>query len=113
MTLTMKKYKSVILVDLPASITLANADDVQEALHKIVAHGYSRLLLNMAGVEFMDSSGLSVLVSLYKRLRTQGKVALLSPSVNVRALLELTRLNEILDMYEDMRNALSDLQTAA
>ncbi len=113
MKLTTKKYQSVILVELPLTITLANADEVRGALQDILNHGYSRILMNMEAVSFVDSSGLAVLVSIYKQVRDEGKAALLSPNNNVRALLELTRLHEILAIYEDIHNALDDLKAVA
>ncbi len=113
MTLTNQPYASVIMVDLPQDITLANADEVKHALRELLANGFQHILLNMKPCEFIDSSGLAVLVAIYKHLQPQGKIALLSPTIHVRALLELTRLHEILDIYEDQQNALSDLQNPA
>jgi len=60
----------------------------------------------MTDVSFTDSSGLAVLVAAYKGVKeSNGCAVLLSPQPNVQSLLELTRLQELFEIFEDENTA--------
>ena len=80
----------------------ADSADVAAALVAVLERGDGSLHLDLERLDFLDSSGLSVLASLLKRARRrQGDVVLFNVGTRVRALLELTRLHEIFEMRED------------
>ncbi len=55
----------------------------------------------------MDSTGLGELIACLKRVRERGGVIkLLKPTRRVYDVLQLTRLNEVFDIFDDERNAL-------
>ena len=59
------------------------------------------MLLNLAEVSFVDSTGLGFLVSLRKELMARGrKLSLCGANSKVRLLLELTRMHQIFDIYD-------------
>jgi len=71
------------------------------------------LIVDLSGVSFIDSSGLSVLISAFKLIRVKGGRMLLSGiSKNVQTLLELTRLSEIFEMYASTEAALDSMGKA-
>ena len=60
----------------------------------------ARLLLNFAGVGYIDSSGLATLIEYYQSARTyQGKLALCSLSSSVRSSFDLVRLTEVFSIF--------------
>ncbi|MBU2955897.1 STAS domain-containing protein [Marinobacter sp. F3R08] len=98
------------IIDLPPLLVMGNSDPVRKQLESRISAGLHRLILNLQPVEFMDSSGLSVLMSAWKKVKPfGGRVILVSPAPSVRALLELTRLHEIFEIYEDMDAAQADM----
>ncbi len=114
MILKINQHDNVSVIDLPDKITMANADATRDALAEMVTAGHHHIILNLEPVCFIDSSGLSVLIATLKRLQPlQGQLTLLSPSQNVRALIELTRLHQVFDIYEDVITAIEDMQTVA
>ncbi len=115
MILPYTSHANVTVIELPNVLNMANADKTREAFNEILTKtGHCALVLNMSPVDFIDSSGLAVLVGLFKTaLKRNGRVALFNPNRNVKALIELTRLHEILYIYEDLDNAISDLQKVA
>lgn len=114
MQLTTTQQGPVMLITLPTRLVMNNAEALRNDLSSITARGYRLLAVDLSGVEFVDSSGLAVLIALYKQLQEiDGRLALLSPHANVRALIELTRLHQIFDIYEDQGRAIADLQAAA
>lgn len=110
MNLHNQSHGPVELVALPAQLVMANAREVRAAIHDLIEDGRIHLVLDLENVEFIDSSGLSVLVSTLKALQPlQGQVVLLRPSDGVRSLIELTRLHQIFAIFEDRDAALREL----
>ena len=73
------------------------------ALVKQIDGGSRRIVINLAGVEFMDSSGLGALVSALKHIGRDGELAVCSPTEAVRSMFELTRLHRVIPIV-DMRS---------
>ncbi len=72
------------------------------------------VVLDLAGVKFTDSEGLSALVSLYRTAMENSKaVALCSLPRNLRSLLELTRLHRVFDIYENEALAVSAIRAGS
>lgn len=65
------------------------------------------VILDLHGVNFMDSSGLGAIISVRKTLGARGELRLAGVQPEVRALFELTRLIRVLPLYEDVQQALS------
>jgi len=102
MNLAIKSYDSAEVVQMPEKLTIENASVVKEELISMVESGRNRLVLDMTGVNFTDSSGLAVLVAAYKgTAKSNGRTVLLSPQPIVQSLLELTRLQELFEIFED------------
>ena len=69
------------------------------------------VILDMASVAFTDSEGLSVLVALFKTASVESqRLALCSVRVNLRSLLELTRLHRIFEVFDDVEAACAVLE---
>ena len=110
MTITHHSYNSIELIKLPTRLVMANATDTRKALIKLIEQGRHRLIFDLNQVEFIDSSGLSVLVSALKAAQNDaGEVLLLSPSDGVRSLIELTRLHQVFEIFEDRDAAIKRL----
>ena len=113
MTIHLTNCGSVDIVDLPERLVMANAQEARDAVLNIVEQGHHRLVLNLGEISFIDSSGLSVLVSAMKAVHAEdGAIALLSPTDGVRSLIELTRLHQVFDIYEDRDEAVNQLAEA-
>ncbi len=69
------------------------------------------LVVDLAQVQFVDSTGLGAMVSLLKKLAPKGKLALANvTSPRIKQLLKLTRMDKILKSYDSLEEALSALQ---
>jgi anti-anti-sigma factor len=80
------------VVRLSGEVDLSNADTVRAAVEQIVGRGPVRLVFDLAGLDFLDSSGLAVLLATAERV----PVVLRRPKPIVQRLVETTGLSEIL-----------------
>lgn len=87
-----------------------SADAFKVELQSVTAAGYIRLVVDLAEVPFIDSSGLSALVSVFKVVREQnGTLTLANTGPEVTMALQMTRLNRIFSIYADVPSALASL----
>ena len=106
MSLTHEVIGTGDLVSLSGRIVMANAAELRENIRRIIAKGSGRMLLDLSAVDFIDSSGLSVLISAHEMAcEKNGFVMLSSPGPKIRALIELTRLHEMFEIFEDKNAA--------
>jgi anti-sigma B factor antagonist len=86
---------------------------LRQVVASLLEKGNKRILLNLRGVGYIDSSGLGELVRTHTTLGRQGgemKMTNLSPKV--QELLETTRLNKVLEIYKDEDSALESFRPA-
>lgn len=85
------------------------ADSLRSALGEALERG-SRLVLDLDGVELVDSTSLGVLVGILRRLPEGGAFMLCGLSENVGKVMHLTRLDRILPIYPSSEEAVAALQ---
>ena len=71
-------------------IDMATAPQLRDLLNELVDGGSTRILLDCRGLDFLDSSGIGVLVAVRKRLGDDGALTLEAPPAHVRKVLDLT-----------------------
>ncbi len=87
------------LVALAGELDLSTVGELYEQFANLRLQGVEHVALNMAEVTFIDSTGLSVLVTLHKRLESlDGELIIFSPSAQIRRMLEVTALNGFLNI---------------
>lgn len=111
MVLTHRNTDGIDIVALAGRLVMADVPQVRQRLLAVVEQGQGKLVLDLADVGFMDSSGLSVLVSVFKAARLKnGDVVLLHLNPTVRSLIELTRLHQVFSIFDDETAALARLR---
>ena len=108
MKLNVRQIGHAAVVDLAGKITVGGGDAVlREGVFKLLQSDQKQILLNLRKVPYMDSSGIGEMVACYKAARDKnGTVKLLSPSKRVSDLLQITRLEEVLEIYRNEKEAL-------
>ncbi len=111
MTLSKTAHGPVEVLSFPDSLSAVTAADVRQELKELIQSGRSRLVMDMAKVRFVDSSGLSVFVVALKAARAQGgDVVLLKLTPEVRSIIELTRLHRVFEIFDDLDAAIAKLK---
>ena len=98
----------VTIVEVSGRVTLGeSADAVEEKLQEIVARGAQQVLLDLSGVEVLDSRGIRALVRAYISMqKRQGQLKLMMLSPRIRQVLQITRLLNVFEVYDDEATAL-------
>ncbi|WNS44611.1 STAS domain-containing protein [Paenibacillus sp. MMS20-IR301] len=90
---------SEIVIEMPELFSVEEAGSFRETLRKYIQDGDSSFLLDFGGCQFIDSTGLGVIVSSYKKcVETGGTIRLTRMNGNVRKIFELTRLTHVFEI---------------
>jgi anti-sigma B factor antagonist len=82
-----------------------------EKLHTAVAAGRARIVLDLSGVEFMNSSGLSILIGGAGLMKNaKGKLVLACASTKIASLFKITKLGPLFDQYATVEEAVAELK---
>ena len=94
---------NVTVVDVAGRITLGEGSSaLRETLRDLVAKNQNKILLNLADVSYIDSSGIGELVSGYTTVtNTGGSLKLLNLNKRVKDLLQITKLYTVFEVHED------------
>ncbi len=110
MLLKRRAVDTVEVLTFPARADASIAAEARKELQGLIDEGRVRLVFDLSGVGFVDSSGLSVLVTALKKARSGGgDVALVGLTDSVRSLIELTRLQSAFSMFDDVDTAVAEL----
>ena len=91
------------VVDVRGEVDLYTAPRLKTLLTDLTGSGRNRLAIEFGGVEFMDSTGLGVLISGLKRCREAGgTLALVAPTEPVRKVLGITGLDQVFTIHDDL-----------
>ena len=94
------------IVMLSGRLDLLSASGVKQQLSDLIAAGHRRLVVDLDGVQFIDSSGLGALIGALKAARVAGgDMRIARPSEQARVILELTTLHRVLRPYESVEEA--------
>jgi anti-sigma B factor antagonist len=97
----------IVVISISGSMDLSAAPALRESLVRLIDEGRTRLVLELAGVELIDSIGLGVIVGLVHRLRPHdGALAIATPSPQARTVLEITQLVRVVGAYDSVEDAL-------
>ena len=90
-------------------LDVAGAPALKEAIGDAVKNGPPRLVIDLEGVSFVDSTGLGSVIAALKLVRgSRGDLRLAAPNQQVRVVLELTTLDRVFAYYPTVEDALTD-----
>jgi anti-sigma B factor antagonist len=101
------------VVKIKGEIDLGSAPKVYSLLWQAAKEGSSPLIINLEEVEFMDSSGLQVLLRLREKLQSKSKgisILLVNPKPQIRKLFQLTGFDKLFSFFTDNQQAISFLK---
>jgi anti-anti-sigma factor len=104
----------VRLVRLNGRLDLEGSEAVDLKLTSLCGTRKGFVVIDMSGVEFMSSIGVSVLVRVARACsQRQGRLVLLSPRANVQDVLVRTQIDQIIPIYADLPTARAGVMASA
>ncbi len=106
--LSTRQVGDVSVVDVAGRITLGEGSSaLRENLRDMVSKNQKKILLNLADVSYIDSSGIGELVSGFTTVTNSGgQLKLLNLNKRVKDLLQITKLYTVFDVHEDEAHAI-------
>lgn len=106
---TSREVERIIVLDAAGRLTLDAGTKLRDLVHVLVSTGHKRFLLNLAGVDFVDSYGIGELARCYGLVRqTAGEMKLVHVNAKVHALLQITNLHTLFEIHSEEQIALRD-----
>lgn len=111
MILKFEMIKDKLIVHLIGELDHHSAEEVRVKIDdRIDNDNINKLILDFGAVNFMDSSGIGVIVGRYKKLALKdGSLCVTSIKGNIEKVFELSGLFKIIDRYEDVNEAIKSI----
>ena len=109
MKLSTRQVGDVTVIDAVGRITLGEGSSVfRETVKDLLGKGNKKILLNLAEVSYIDSSGIGELVSGYTSVSNAGgQLKLLKLTKRIQDLLQITKLYTVFEVFDDEATALA------
>lgn len=113
LVITKRRVQGVMILDLDGGIRLGEENAyLHTTIRNLVKNGEKKILLNLAKVTKIDSSGMGEMIAAWTTLQTNGgEVRLLNLTHGVEQLMLMTKLLTVFETYEDERDALLSFQS--
>jgi len=103
MTTSIRQVGGVTIADISGRIVLGEESAaLRDLVGDLLIKGHDKILLNLADVTYIDSTGLGVLVSAFTSVRKQGgELKLLNLTNKVEDVMQITKLYTVFDVMDD------------
>jgi len=107
-----RQVDGVTIVDCSGRITLGEGSVIlRDMVRDLLSKGNKKIVLNLAEVNYIDSSGIGELVSAFTTTKNQsGELKLLNLTKKVNDLLQITKLYTVFDVKDDEANAVKSFK---
>lgn len=111
MNYKIKKEKNCLLVSMIGEVDISVTNSLREDVDRaLLNYGMSNLIFDLSGVEFVDSAGLGVILGRYKKVMAKGgKVYLVGAKPQVRKVLDISGLLQLMEIYPSADILLDDI----
>ena len=111
--ISIRKSGDVTILDLRGKLTIDGESELlEEHLETLIAAGARKVLLNLAQLKQIDSSGISIIVAHCNRLRRKdGDLKLLNPNCHVLEVMKALHLLEAIPGFTDELQALASFRS--
>ena len=105
----------VVILDLKGKVTLGEGDELlKDKVNSLLLQGHKKIILNLAGVPYIDSAGLGEIVRTYTTVSRQGgSLKLLNLTKRITDLLSITKLLTVFETFESESDAVRSFVASA
>ena len=111
-TISERQAGDVTILDLDGKVTIGEGSvALRTTVRNLLADGKNKILMNLGGVGYIDSSGIGELVSSFTAVNKEGgTLKLLNLTQKIQDLLAITKLLTVFDVYDNEADALSSFE---
>ena len=100
--------EEVAILTLKGRLTLGESNLIRERVTQLAAAGRFKVVVDLAGVDYIDSTGLGILVICFTSLKKQGgALKLVNPNKRNVELLLLTKLHTVFEVFNEVQDAVN------
>lgn len=111
MDISLKEVGNGAVLSLNGRLDLTSGAALKQEVKKLFERNITTIHLNLAKVDFINSSGLGVLVSIMKEVRvTKGRLTLSDLASYVQEIFDITQLSHIFEIFDTEQDALATFQ---
>ena len=101
---------AIKIIRVKENITFANVKEFSSIAQELIDDGAMKVLLDLKQVNFCNSHGFGAIINLYTRLaKRDGRFAILNPQKAIQEVLEITKMDSIIGVYNDEKEAIDSL----
>jgi len=110
MNITIETSKEgIVIFRLIGKLNMVHAQSLRQEIAEQISTGHNRIVIDMSGVDFMDSSGLGALINGLKGARQAGgDLRIAAPVEQVKLVLKLTNLDRVIKTYSSAEKAFDE-----
>ena len=106
LTIAQRSSSNVVILDLNGRLWILDLP-LRDLMNRLLSERHRHFVLNLARVDYIDSSGLGQLISIWTSIRSKsGHMTILQPTKRVQRLFEITRLNSVFEIADDEADAI-------
>ena len=107
MEMSVREDGEITIIELSGEVDAQRSPEIKSKIRSLIGEGKAKLVVDLAKVKYMDSSGLGVLVSGLKAARKEsGDLKLSTLQSEVQNIFELTQLNKVFEIFENQADAI-------
>jgi anti-sigma B factor antagonist len=111
---TEQENGELAVIALTGEVDLYTAPEFKQELVRLIDDGARKVVVDLTGTTFIDSTTLGVLVSGLKRLRPKGgQLVLVVTDRNIRKIFEITGLDRVFSLHHERADAVAELAAAS
>ena len=101
-------HEDIAIFEVNGEINISTSPDLKKHFEKQLS---KKIIVNLARVTYIDSSGLATLVEVLKKTKSQGgRLGLSGMSDKVKSLFEITKLDKLFSIFPDQEDAISKIK---
>ena len=111
MDIKIDRLEDAVIIKPQGEIDLHSSPQLRAILQEKIKEGPREVLIDLGGVNYMDSSGLATLVEAFQAIKKEGKImAIYGLTDTVKNILSITRLDEIFLIFDSQAEAIKGVK---
>jgi len=108
MSITVETLENIVRVKLAGKLLQEEAEQLEQRIQEEIEKGNVRIVIDMSGLDFISSDGLSALLEIRLRLQhEEGYIRLVCPPELILQVFQRTKLTKIFQIYPNLEKALA------